>query len=99
MDSIIQSEKKCFLCESEESYGMNKLESHHIFFGTANRKKSEEYGLKVWLCGHNCHRNGPHAPHQNKVVDNSLKSLAQAKFEEIHGDRDLFRKEFGKSYL
>lgn len=99
MKSVIQVEKKCFLCGSNQDYGFNKLEEHHIYFGTANRKKSEQYGLKVWLCGHKCHRNGPNSPHKNKMVDNSLKCLAQAKFEEIYGDRELFRQEFGKSYL
>lgn len=99
MKSIIQTDKKCYLCGKNAEYGFNKLEDHHIFFGTANRKKSEHYGLKIWLCGHTCHRNGPNSPHKNKVVDNSLKAVAQAKFEELHGDRDLFRKEFGKSYL
>lgn len=99
MDSIVQSVKECFICGKKEEYGYNRLEEHHIFFGNPNRKKSEEYGLKVWLCGHTCHRNGHNAPHRNKTTDNLLKSLGQAEFEEIHGSRDLFRQEFGKSYL
>lgn len=99
MDSIIQTEKRCMLCGDCQEYGFNRLEDHHVFFGTANRKKSEQYGLKVWLCGHKCHRNGDKSPHRNKLTDNALKCLAQVKFEEIHGSRDLFRQEFGKSYL
>lgn len=98
-NSIIQTNKECFICGDQYEYGFNKLEEHHIFFGNPNRSKSEHYGLKVWLCGHKCHRNGHNAPHRNKTTDTMLKSLGQAKFEEIHGDRDLFRKEFGKSYL
>ena len=41
MNSVLQSEKECFVC------GTNlNLHSHHIFFGTANRKLSEKYGMK-----------------------------------------------------
>ena len=48
--SIIQSEKKCFIC------GSPYVEEHHIFFGTANRRLSESRGLKCWLC--NYHHTG-----------------------------------------
>lgn len=99
MKSIIQDTKECYLCGSSQEYGMNRIEDHHIFFGIANRKKSEEYGLKVWLCGNTCHRNGPNSPHRNKVIDNMLKAKAQQVFEITYGDREDFIKEFGKSYL
>ena len=45
----------CWLC-GKTDYGLNRLERHHIF-GGANRKKSERYGLIVYLCGETCHRN------------------------------------------
>lgn len=41
MKSIIQREKQCLIC------GSWNIEDHHIFFGNANRKQSEKYGLKV----------------------------------------------------
>lgn len=63
MKSILQEEKKCYMCGTT-----NWLEEHHIF-GGANRKKSEKYGLKVWLC-HNCHNEAPYGVHHNK--DNML---------------------------
>ena len=44
-DSILQSERCCYFCES-----VIGLEEHHIFAGVANRRISEKYGLKVWLC-------------------------------------------------
>ena len=47
--SILQKDKECFLCTR-----MQDLEQHHIF-GGPNRKWSEKYGLKVWLC-QRCHR-------------------------------------------
>ena len=48
-------ERVCWLC-GRNGNG-DPLECHHIF-GGAMRKKSEKYGLKVYLCGDRCHRNG-----------------------------------------
>ena len=44
MDTIIKGDKKdrCFLCGRSDW-----IEAHHIFNGTANRKKSEKYGWTV----------------------------------------------------
>ena len=57
MESIMQDIKECFLCREEMIENNNfkrlpssDLECHHIMHGTANRKISEHYGLKVWLC-------------------------------------------------
>ena len=91
MKSIIQDDKQCFVCGQ-----YHWLESHHIFFGTANRKLSEKYGLKVWLC-HEHHR-GNTGVHQDRVLDVAIKKVAQRKFEETHSRLD-FINIFGKSYL
>lgn len=92
MKSIIQSEKICFVCGSRYN-----LHSHHVFFGTANRKQSEKYGMKVWLCQE--HHTGSHGVHFNKDLDLRLKKFAQRIFEAKYGDRNDFRRVFGKSYL
>ena len=94
MNSILQKEKKCFLCGS----CANNLEQHHIFGGTANRKLSEKYGLKVLLCGEMCHRNGKQAVHRNKEVALWLKTQGQKRFEEVYPDLD-FIQIFGRNYL
>lgn len=100
MKSIIQSEKECFLCGSCISRGYyNGLEDHHVFFGRANRAKSEKLGLKVWLCGETCHRNGKKAVHQNRETDLFIKRIAQEIYENTYGSREDFIREFGKSYL
>lgn len=44
MKSILQDKKESYI--SGQTYG---LEEHHIFFGTSNRKISEQNGFKVWL--------------------------------------------------
>ena len=77
MKSIIQTEKICYFCGA-----VSNLESHHIFFGEKNRKWSEKYGLKVWLC-HYDHRdnlNGVHglaAQRRNTDIKNSWTCLEE----------------------
>lgn len=93
MESIIQDEKECYVCKNTI-----RLHSHHILYGTANRKLSELYGLKVWLCGkhHNLSNEGVHF---NKELDLHLKRLAQEHYEARYGDRVDFRETFGRNYL
>ena len=92
MKSILQHEKVCFLCGARVG-----LEEHHIF-GGPNRKLSEKYGLKVYLCGIKCHREGPNSAHMNREVSDSLKRLAQIAFEARHTHEEFMRI-FGKNYL
>ena len=100
MKSIIQTEKVCFLCGNSTPTGFyDGLEEHHIFLGTSNRKNSEKRGLKVWLCGETCHRNGKKAAHKNRETDLYLKRIGQEAYEATYGDRPDFIREFGKSYL
>lgn len=91
MKSILQSEKECYICHT-----LYDIEEHHVFMGTANRRKSEEYGLKVWLCHE--HHTGDSGVHFNKALDTKLKQMAQAEFEKTY-TREEFIREFGKSYL
>lgn len=95
MRGIIQKDKECFLCR--KMYGVSTpfgLEEHHIFKGR-NRKKSEKYGLKVWLCHeHHAELHGK----DGEDLDKYLQRIGQKKFEET-ASREDFRKEFGKSYL
>ena len=92
MESIIQKEKQCYLCGTTYN-----LHDHHIIFGTSNRKNSERFGLKVWLCQE--HHTGSTGVHFNRDFDLSLKETAQKRFEAEFGDRNEFRSIFGKSYL
>lgn len=89
---MIEDMKHCIFC------GKPYAEEHHIFFGTANRKISEKYGLKVPLCGEE-HRESANSPHKNRIVDLALKCWGQSLFEKEIGTREEFRKTFGKSYL
>lgn len=82
---------ECVVC------GRPGADRHHIFFGTANRKKSEQYGYVIGLCRE--HHTGAHGIHFDREFDLSVKRIAQKNFEKRFGTRDDFRREFGKSYL
>lgn len=100
MKSILQSEKICYLCGCAIPTGFyDGLEDHHIFFGRGKRAKSEKLGLKVWLCGDTCHRNGKRAVHRNRETDLLIKRHGQEAYEETYGTRADFIREFGRSYL
>lgn len=74
--SIIQADRDhCFLCGGNGGYW--GLDEHHVFFGFANKKLSEKYGLKVYLCHESCHETGEKAVHNNAEVDRSLKAKVQ----------------------
>ena len=93
MESIMQGKKECYACGTTRG-----LESHHVIYGTANRKLSERYGLKVWLCRYH-HTGSNQAVHFNKDFDLHLKKEAQKAFEKYHGSREHFVRIFGKNHL
>ena len=76
------NDKRCFLCGRNDP--SDPLERHHILGGT-NRKKSEKYGLVVYLCGNRCHRNGRGAVHKNGDQMRRLRRYGQLKAMEEQG--------------
>ena len=91
------SERKCFLCGHTGWY--DPLDCHHIF-GGAYRKKSEKYGLVVYLCHDRCHIFGRYAVHNNATTMRQLRRYGQLTAMREQGwTEDEFRREFGKSYL
>ena len=89
--------KQCFLCGANGNG--DPLDRHHIF-GGAMRKKSEKYGLVVYLCHNRCHIFGKNAAHQNASVMQRLHEYGQKKAMEEQGwTEDEFRQHFGKNYL
>lgn len=92
--SIIQSEKECYVCGTTQW-----LEEHHIFEGTANRKLSEKYGLKIWLC-HRHHNEVPDGIHFDEQMRERIKQKAQKIFMQKKGKTiEEFIQIFGKNYL
>lgn len=86
---------ECYLCGT-----LDQTEEHHCF-GGPNRRLSEKYGLKVYLCS-SCHRTGRKAIHggvdgiENRKI---LHEDAQRVFEENWGTRKDFMRIFGRNYL
>lgn len=93
MKSILQDKKESYI--SGATYG---LEEHHIYFGTANRKISEQNGFKVWLT-HKEHR-GTYGVHGmfGHELDLKLKQECQKEYEKTH-TRGEFINLIGKSFL
>ena len=91
--SIIQKDMaKCFICGTR-----NNLHIHEIYYGTANRKKSIEYGCYVRLCAYH-HNMSDYGVHYNKTLDLNLKRKCQRRFEEKY-DHAKFMETFNKNYL
>lgn len=91
--SIMQEEKACYVMGSPLN-----LHKHHIF-GGSNRKKSEHYGLWIWLRS-DWHNLADYGIHFDKELDLKIKRLAQSMLEEqSEWNRDRFIKEFGRSWI
>lgn len=99
MSKSIMQEKngECYLCK-KLSDGMYRpaTERHHVMFGTADRKLSEQYGLTVYLCYD--HHRGNQGVHENKDLNIMLRQEAQKAFIKKYPDKD-WMKIFGKNYL
>lgn len=87
------NERRCFFC-GETAF----LERHHIF-GGADRKKSEKYGLCVYLC-HRHHNEPPDGVHFNRERMDYLRRYGQqmAMLMNAWTVEDFIR-EFGRNYL
>lgn len=94
MESIIDNKKECFRCRTTQG-----LHKHHIFFGIANRRKSDEDGCWIWLCGkhHNLSNEGIHF---DRKFDLAIKELAEQRWIE-HYDKSKadFLVRYGRNYL
>lgn len=90
-NSILQTEKECWFCGARA-----RLEEHHIFAGTANRRISEKYGLKVFLCKR--HHTGKNGAQYDRDMNLQLKQEAQRKFEQIYS-HELWMETIRKNYL
>lgn len=95
-----KQEGTCYLCMMlHNDYSRKVTQEHHVVFGTANRKISERYGLKVYLCfQHHEYDGGKEAVHRNREIRILLCKKAQEAFEKRWPELG-FRNLFGKSYL
>lgn len=89
----------CYLCMLlNGDYAVRTgLQEHHAMPGTANRRLSEKYGLKVYLCIQH-HTAGAEAVHNNAGNLRLVQRKAQEAFEGrySHGE---WMEAFGRNYL
>ena len=97
--SIVQGDRShCYICGKNGR--ADPLDCHHVFFGTANRSKSEKYGLKVYLCHSACHIFGENAVHRNAKICRELQAKAQKIAMEHYGwSAEDFIAIFGRNYI
>ena len=94
MKSIVSDKKECFKCHT--TIGLHK---HHIFFGTANRKKSDKDGCWIWLCGihHNLSNAGIHF---DPEFNENVRKIAERAWCEYYGKtKEDFLARYGRNYL
>ena len=94
VNSVLQDTKECYITHATEG-----LHKHHIFFGTGNRKISEQNGFWVYLRSdfHNGANYGVHGK-DGHALDITLKAACQRKYEETHS-REEFMKLIGRNYI
>lgn len=103
MNSILTENKGyCFFC------GRPAECTHHLIFGSSNRKLADEDGLTVPACSR-CHNVGnvKDRIHDNPMAEKMSKMIGQLVWENKiiasgltpYAVRELFRKRYGKSYL
>lgn len=95
MKSIVTDyEDMCFFCGKPSDC------EHHFLFGNGIRPLADEDGIKVPICN-TCHTLGSVTGriHDNPMAEKLSKMLGQAIWEKNYGDREVFRKRYGKSYL
>lgn len=94
MKSIIQSEKECYISGSKVN-----LHEHHVFYGSGLRKKSEKYGLKVYLRA-DLHNLSDKGVHFNKELDLKIKKEVQIiAMKHYNWTIEDFIRIFGKNYI
>lgn len=92
LHSIITNDlEHCLICKRPH------VHIHHVFYGTANRKMSDQYALIVPLCQE--HHTGPNGVHFDRQLDLLIKGMGQQAFEAHYGSREKFMLLFGRNYL
>ena len=88
----------CYLCARlNGDYRTKVTEEHHILYGGGRRERSEEKGLKVYLCIDH-HRKGQQAVHNCRETRELLCRIAQEEYERNH-TREEWMEIAGKNYL
>ena len=91
--SLLQRNEACYICGTTLN-----LHLHHIFYGTANRKLSDEDGCVVYLCQR--HHTGAAGVHTNRKIDLTLKTKCElAWLKQYNKTIEDFIERYGRNYL
>ncbi len=90
--SIMQDKKVCYF-----SGATHNLHAHEVFYGTAYRALSLEYGCWVYLRG-DLHNQSNKGVHFNRELDLRLKKETQAQFEKLYS-HEKYMQIFDINYL
>ena len=94
MVSILQTEKKCWVCGCK-----NNLHLHHTLYGGDKRRLSDKYGLTIWLCSKH-HNMSDEGVHYNKELDLRVKQMAQMEcMQHYNMSMEEWLKIFRRNYL
>lgn len=99
MKSILQKNKRvCLLCRILHGDDHEQFtHCHHVVYGNANRKLSEKYGLKIYLCPLH-HEFSGEAVHRNREINEMVIKASEIVFITRHGF-EKWMEVFGKNYL
>lgn len=90
---ITDNLRVCYVCKRPKEC------LHEVFFGTANRQKSIEYGLVVPLCNYH-HNFSDKGVHFNRELDLKLKKIGEKAFiDHYKSSVEEFIRIFGKNYI
>lgn len=95
---LVDNFNKCVVCGTTKD-----IHIHEVFYGTANRKKSIEWGCCIPLCGYH-HNLSNQGIHFNKNLDLYWKQYAEKKWIETNCTSEQdgieeFIRIFGRNYL
>lgn len=93
--SLIQESKTCYVCGTTRN-----LHKHHIFYGTANRKKSEADLCYCYLCYYHHNGSKKFGVHFNRALDLELKRKCEQAWLNVNNATvEDFISRYGKNYL
>lgn len=89
MDTVVtEYTEYCLLC------GKPAEHAHHLIYGRGLRELADTDQLIIPLCG-KCHGH----IHTDSISGKLSKMFGQAVWEKHYGDREGFRRRYGRSYL
>jgi hypothetical protein len=72
---------------------------HEVFFGTANRRLSIQWGFLAWLCPLDHNEDWSRDVHHNKEFRKKMQREYQEEAEALGWTREEFKETFGENFI